>query len=172
MAIGEILDTSWREIFSVQKQSYREDLLEEVDVLKGRWRVSPDTCFVFKGRDNSVLGYILAYPWKLNNPPKLSDNLTELFSETKNVSDPFVANTLYLHDLAVSTDARGLGVGKQLINKILKVAKLQNFKRIMLVAVDGADSFWFNFGFREVERDFSCPTYGDDAKLMTLQLTT
>lgn len=166
MAISAISEISWREIFNIQKESYRRELLEEVDVLKTRWQASPETCFVSKGSEKEVLGYVLAYPWSLSRPPKVSEKLP-----VPAIGGSPVADTLYLHDLAVSKDARGLGVGKQLINKILKVAKLQNFRRIMLVAVDGADSFWFNFGFREVERDFSCPSYGDDAKLMALQLT-
>ena len=65
---------------------------------------------MYQNFENKILGYLLAHPWNSDETPKL-------FEKFPNKS---VGDTLYLHDLAVSSNSRGLGVGRQLLNNLLK----------------------------------------------------
>ncbi len=157
MSISEISENSWQGILKVQADAYADILQEEIDVLKSKWKASPETCFVFQGPDNEILGYLLAHPWNSDEPPKLFEALLH-----KPAGD-----ILYLHDLAVRRKARGFGVGKQLSSTLIEIAKLKKFERILLVAVQGAEGYWFKVGFREVHNIFLGPSYGINAKLMS-----
>jgi len=158
MFISKISDNSWHGILKVQEEAYTGIPPEELNVLKSKWKASPETCFVFKSINEEIIGYLLSHSWNSNVPPKLFEELP-----TKTTGD-----ILYLHDLAVSNTARGLGVGKQLSNKLLEIAKLHKFKRVLLVAVQESGSYWFNLGFREIHNVPICPSYGTSAKLMSL----
>jgi len=159
MSIVVISENSWQGILQVQEEAYTDIPLEEVDVLKSKWKASPETCFVYQDSENKILGYLLAHPWNSDKPPKLFETLP----------DSSAGDTLYLHDLAVSSNARGLGVGRKLSNKLLEVAKLKKFSRVLLVAVQGAADYWCNFGFREVHNVSVSQRYGANAKLMKFE---
>ena len=159
MSIVEISENSWQGILQVQENAYTDSLQEDLAVLKSKWKTSPETCFVYLDSENKVLGYLLAHPWNSDEPPKLFDELPHNSA----------GDILYLHDLAVSSNARGLGVGRQLSSKILKIAKLKKFRRVLLVAVQGAEDYWFKFGFREVHNMSVSPSYGTNTKLMSLE---
>jgi len=160
MYISKISDNSWHGILKVQEEAYTGLPPEEINVLKSKWKVSPKTCFVFQTIDEEIVGYLLAHSWNSNVPPKL-------FEELPNKT---TGDILYLHDLAVINNARGMGVGKQLSNKLIETAKLQKFKRVLLVAVQESERYWFHLGFREIHNVPICVSYGSDAKLMFLDL--
>ena len=160
MSIVEISEKSWQGILKVQEEAYTGVPPEEVDVLKSKWKASPETCFVFQSSSNEILGYLLAHPWNSDEPPKLFEELPR-----KSAGD-----TLYLHDLAVSNNARESGIGKQLSSKLIEVAKLRQFNRVLLVAVQGSGGYWSKFGFREVHNASICSSYGTNAKLMSLNV--
>jgi len=90
-----------------------------------------------------------------------------LFEELENKP---TGEILYLHDLAVSTDARGLGVGQQLFHKLIETAKSKKFKRVLLVAVQESETYWFNLGFKEIHNAPISLSYGTGSKLMSLDL--
>jgi len=160
MFIRKISDHSWHDILKVQEEAYTGIPPEGINVLKSKWEDSPKTCFILKTADEEIVGYLLAHSWNSNVPPKL-------FEELPNKT---TGDILYLHDLAVSNNARGLGVGKQLAKKLLDTAKLQKFKKVLLVAVQESESYWFNLGFREIHNIPICPSYGAGAKLMSLDI--
>lgn len=62
------------------------------------------------------------------------------------------ADTLYVHDVAVHPDFRGLGVAGALWRQIEQTRVELQLKRMALVAVFGASSYWARHGFREVAR--------------------
>ncbi|KPI83150.1 hypothetical protein ABL78_7828 [Leptomonas seymouri] len=62
------------------------------------------------------------------------------------------ADTLYIHDVAVHPDCRGLGVAGALWKHIEQARVELQLKRMSLVAVFGASTYWARYGFREVER--------------------
>jgi len=160
MSIAIISENSWQGILQVQEEAYTDIPHEEVNVLKSKWKASPETCFVYQDCENKVLAYLLAHPWNPDEPPQLFEILPH---NSK-------GDRLYLHDLAVSSNARGLGIGKQLLNKLLEIAKLKKFRHVMLVAVQGAEGYWFDFGFREIENVSVSQSYGLNAKLMSLEV--
>lgn len=161
MSISLITEKSWNSILKIQEEAYTDVLPEDINVLKSKWVSSPNTCAIYSNNDNKILGYLLAHPWASEVPPKLH--------EKTQITDSI---TLYLHDLAIAQEVRGKGIAKNLVINLIDKAKSQGFVRIFLVAVQGADMFWAKFGFIVVPNALICSSYGDDAKLMTLELTT
>jgi len=160
MTITEISETSWDAILRIQEEAYTGIPPEEVDVLKSKWHNSPDSCFVFLAEDEKILAYLLAHSWGSLVPPKLFEP----------VPTDSAGKILYLHDLAVSKDARGLGLGKQLANKLIDSAKNKQYEKVLLVAVQGSGKFWASLGFKQILDVPVCASYGADAKLMSLAL--
>ena len=140
MNIKLIEDTHWNDILAIQAKVYHEVDLETLDVLKSKQTASPETCFVCVAEQNEALGYLLAHPWRDSEPPKLFVPLLDTVN----------SETLYLHDMAVNPYSKGQGIGRTMMAKLIEVAKAKGFKRINLVAVQGANSFWSLQGFREI----------------------
>lgn len=159
MYISSIPEDSWTSILKIQDEAYPELLSEDVNTLKSKWLASPDTCAVYLNDDNKILAYLLAHPWASEVPPKLHEK-TPVIN----------ASTLYLHDLALTSHARGKGIAKRLITNLIVNAQVQGFSKILLVAVQGADKFWATFGFSVISDALLCTSYGDSAKLMKLNL--
>jgi len=160
MAITEISKTSWDAILRIQEEAYTGVPPEEIDVLKSKWYNSPESCFVFQTENEKILAYLLAHSWGSLEPPKLFEP----------VPTDSAGKILYLHDLAVSKDARGMGLGKQLANKLIDTAKTLQYEKVLLVAVQGSAGFWASLGFNEIIDIPVCASYGDDANLMSLDL--
>jgi len=160
MFIRKITNNSWNGILKLQEEAYTGIPPEEINVLKSKWKASPETCFVLETVDEEIVGYLLAHAWNSKVPPKLFE---ELPLKTR-------GDILYLHDLAVMNKVRGLGVGKQLANKLIEIAKLRKFNRVLLVAVQESGSYWFKLGFREIKNVPICSSYGLGAKLMSLDI--
>ena len=156
MFITEISEDSWNGILRVQEEAYTDVPPEEVNVLKSKWKASPETCFKFQSENKKIVGYLLAHSWNSDEPPKLFEELPK---------DSF-GTILYLHDLAVSSRVRGMGVGKQLLKKLLDTAKKKRFERILLVAVQNSEGYWSSLGFSEIPNIPVCSSYGSKAKLM------
>ncbi|MFP8966193.1 GNAT family N-acetyltransferase [Pokkaliibacter sp. CJK22405] len=162
MSVVAIEPAAWEGILQVQDEAYQDLESEALHVLQSKWQASPDTCFVYRSSRQDVLGYLLAHPWQGEQPPKLYQALSPVTG----------TDTLYLHDMAVSASAQGEGVGRKLSSALLQVAKASGFSRIMLVAVQGAHTYWQKMGFEEVHNASLCDSYGDSARLMTLQLAS
>jgi hypothetical protein len=62
------------------------------------WPPRPDSCFVASLADETPVAYLLALPWRFDDPPHLDAQTCQL---------PADADTLHLHDLAVAPEARG-----------------------------------------------------------------
>lgn len=162
MNIKEIEETHWNRILEIQDESYQEIEPEELEVLQGKKEASPDTCFVCLSNCGAVLGYLLAHPWSGIEPPKLFEPLPSV--ETN--------EHLYLHDMAISPQSKGQGVGRAIVLKLFEIAQKKGIKKISLVAVQGSDSFWSRFGFEKVHGVKVCSSYGKNAVLMEKLLVT
>lgn len=156
MKITEIAEDHWRGILEIQDEAYHEVDPEELDVLKSKQSVSPETCFVCVSDQGDTLGYLLAHPWNGSKPPKLYEPMFD----TEN------SDSLYLHDMAVSPHSKGQGIGRSMMAKLIEVAELKGVKRITLVAIQGADSFWSLQGFKAISGANICSSYGDHVVLM------
>jgi len=161
MSISLISENSWDGILKIQEEAYTELPPEDVNILKSKWLSSPKTCAVYLNHENQILAYLLAHPWASQTPPKLHEK-----SPVTNSSN------LYLHDLALAHEARGKGIAKKLVENLIDNAKVQVFAKILLVAVQNSEQFWAKFGFLDIPNAVICPSYGDSAKLMVLELKT
>lgn len=156
MKVRAVLESDWDAIVRIQAEVYHDGVLEELEVLRSKSTVSPATCFVCELSDGDIAGYLLSHPWDSPTPPKLFEPLTVANGE----------HQFFIHDMAVSTRAQGKGVGRLLINQVLASTKKLGMKKINLVAVQGAESYWQTLGFVALINDNIRSTYGNDAVLM------
>ena len=156
MFIQKIQECNWDEILHIQEEAYREIGSEELSVLKDKREHSPSTCLVSISKAKEVQGYLLAHPWSGKEPPKL-------FKALPKISEP---DCLYLHDMAISSKFRGVGLGTKLIEHLFSIVKSQQVNKVMLVAVQGSCGFWANNGFNVVADVRVDSSYGNDAVLM------
>ncbi|WP_299796480.1 GNAT family N-acetyltransferase [uncultured Shewanella sp.] len=159
MRLRSITSTDWNEILVIQEECYPQIEPESLEVLQSKWRVSPQTCFVMES-DNQVVGYCLAHPWVAGSPPALE----QLLIATDR------PDTLYLHDIALSSKAQGKGAGNLAFNALVEQARERNLPCISLVAVQGADSYWRRQGFVAHPIEKSLDSYTADACYMVLAL--
>ncbi|MCL1138770.1 GNAT family N-acetyltransferase [Shewanella pneumatophori] len=159
MNLRPITQADWSYILDIQLECYPQIEPESLAVLQSKWLASPESCFIIEA-DNSIIGYCLAHPWHLDNPPSLEQQLARIDH----------ANTLYLHDIALSTKAQGKGAGKQALTKLIGFANTNNYPSISLVAVQGAHLYWGKQGFiaKQINKDLSA--YPEDARYMVYTL--
>ncbi len=160
MPIKPIDDTSWSGIVKVQAEAYSQVEPESLDVLKSKWLRSPESCFVYE-KAGKVVGYLLAHSWNREAPPKLFQTL------------PIVTDgpIIFLHDLAVSREVAGEGIGGKMVLHLLQMAKTSGFQQIRLVSVQDSREFWQKQGFLPIEHQEVCSSYGEDAQLMSQRVT-
>ena len=90
---------------------------------------------------------------------------------------PQDAGNWFVHDLAISPAARGLGLGRALVGSAAGAALANGIARGDLVAVQGAWSFWERVGYAipgELPPALAVKVaaYGPDARYMTADLAT
>ncbi|MDI2112140.1 GNAT family N-acetyltransferase [Commensalibacter nepenthis] len=160
MNIYPATDRELDDILRIQDLCYHEIEPESPEVMASKLHTSPNTCFVAKDT-NGVRGYLLSLPSSLGNPPQLHSN-----TQTTE-PDP---NCLYLHDLAIHPNARGLGVGKLLIQYFAKTALEKQFQHASLISIQNSVPFWEKYGFKVIPPNAylqkKLKTYGDNATYM------
>lgn len=132
---------------------------ESPEALASHLRVFPAGCFLADGPDGA-LGYCLSHPGRVGRPPALDTVLT-------GIAD---ADCLYLHDIALLPEARGLGLGEAMVGRLAKVARAHGFDRMALTAVSQSWGFWERQGFHR----HACPalaSYGAAAVYMVRALS-
>lgn len=157
MKIRPITAEDWPAIMIIQANCYHDINPESLEVMQSKWQASPQSCLVLEHNDQ-IVAYILCHPWPKGDAPKLNTILT-VINDT---------HSLYIHDMAVSPTAQGLGVAKQLVNHTILVSVEQGFSGIGLVAIQGASEFWQRFGFTPFNNISSTlftslASYNDDA---------
>jgi predicted N-acetyltransferase YhbS len=108
-----------------------------------------------------TVGYLIALPWEFSNPPALNARTCEL---------PSSPSCLYLHDLAVTPEARKSGAGRALVEAFLNRLKRSGLARASLVAVQDSAPYWERHGFRPVAPSeplkAKLSTYGEGVQYM------
>ena len=160
MSIKPIDNMSWPEIVEIQAEAYYQVETESVDVLKSKWLQSPESCFVYKNAGKAV-GYLLAHPWNREFPPKLFQTLPT------STNGPII----FLHDLAISREVSGKGIGRKMVAHLLKTAKALGFHQIQLVSVQDSQEFWQKLEFSPIENKKLDSSYGENAQLMIKNIT-
>lgn len=120
----------------LQDRCYAPELFESHEVLQQRLMLYPQSCWVACYQDK-LWGYLFSYP-------SLRGKINPLGAEFAQLSS---ADCLYLHDLAVSRDARGYGVATALVEKAVAYAYELDLSQLALVAVQNSASFWQQQGF-------------------------
>jgi ribosomal protein S18 acetylase RimI-like enzyme len=153
------------DVLRIQSDAYQELDPETKDVLLRKISKSPDTCWL-ACVNNTTIGYLICHPWNKNLLPTLNSEDFDL---------PENPDLFYVHDLSVSKNGRGLGVGNALVKVALEYAKALKFEEAALVAVQNSMSFWKKFGFLEKkaanhQMQLKLQEYGSNATYMKCQL--
>lgn len=162
MKIRQIREDDWAAIVAIENAAYTDIAPESKDTLRSRVLLSPETCFLAVNDDDAVLGCCFAHRWVSQGAPALHE-VVQTLPESKN---------LYLHDLAVAPEARGLGVASLLCRELLARAGQKRFLSITLVSVQNSADFWKKFGFVEVPDVKPSPSYLENAVFMRLNLAS
>ncbi|MDF0533873.1 GNAT family N-acetyltransferase [Shewanella sp. A32] len=160
MLIRAIKPGDWPLIAAVQQQCYQDLEPESLAVLQNKWQLSPESCFVMVIRER-VQGYCLAHPWLDGMPPELDQILGPCDTP----------DTLYLHDIAVSSEARGNGFATQAFRRLVQFALQQQLGSVSLVAVQGAEDYWQMLGFSQATAKKSLSNYPENACYMRYSLS-
>lgn len=158
MPILPITQETWTDINALQNEVYHQIEPEPLAILQDKWIKSPNLCFCYQ-EGGVLLSYLLAHAWNSDTTPSLSELLP----------DDFAGPILFLHDLAVSTRAKGKGVGTKMVMHLLEKAQQGKFEKITLVSIQSSKAFWEKHGFIEVPYEVS-DSYGDEATYMERSL--
>ncbi|NYT65902.1 GNAT family N-acetyltransferase [Alcaligenaceae bacterium] len=161
------------QVLALQASAYPDILHEDAAFYQSRLDSSPDSVWV-ACKDTTVVGYLVSYPWDGKALPVLnSAPPAPAPAPTEQMQDQF----WFLHDCAVSLDARGLGVGQGLLQHGLAHARQVGFQMASLVSLPGAINYWQAQGYR---RDAAANDgwradllpYGEGAAYMARSLVT
>ena len=137
---------------------------EEGTIFAERLRLYPRGCFVLDNK-HAILGYVVSHPWKATDPPHLNTLVGTI---------PVPPGTYYLHDIALLPGVRGLGYGDEIVQWLVREAKLVGLATMSLVAVNGTVPFWTRHGFAELRNatlEKVLPSYGAGAAFMVRDLS-
>lgn len=127
---------------------------EEVPV--ERLRLFPAGCLTAT-RGGAIIGYAIAHPGIIGRPPARDALLGAL---------PDDADCLYIHDVALLPEARGLQLGAAIAAILADVARRRGYRRLTLTAVNNSADFWSRQGFAVAAIAESLESYGEDATYM------
>ncbi|PAS99392.1 MAG: hypothetical protein BSR46_08285 [Candidatus Dactylopiibacterium carminicum] len=122
-------------VHALQCRAYPAGYHESQQTLASHLAAGPELCFVAE-QAGALAGYVFAHPWA-GDPPAL-------FAQLPMERAP---DHVFLHDLAVCPDCRGLSVGPQLFAAVESAARHTTHVELRLVAVGRASGFWARLGF-------------------------
>lgn len=139
LVIRQMQLTDLPAVVKLQDRCYSQELFESADLVKSRLLLTPQSCWVALYHDK-LWAYLFSYPAVLGNINALGQPFAS-YTE---------ANCLYIHDLAVSSDARGQGVASKLLEQAVGYAHELDFEYLSLVSVQNSLPFWQDRGFAVV----------------------
>src|SRR5215831_3272571 len=95
----------------IQSEMYPAFLLEDADAFASRLNTTMPFCLAAT-QNGALVAYLLAHGWQRQAPPPPGTVLT---AETS-------SETLFIHDLAVSSTGRGSGIGRELVTRAFEMA--------------------------------------------------
>jgi len=119
------------------------DYPESPAVFAERLRLFAQGCLMAVDVNGTALGYAIAHPAVLGQPPALNSLLEGLSPQ---------ADCLYLHDVALTAGARRSGLGGALVEYIRASAAAQGFSCAALMAVNNSTAYWQRHGFMAYEQ--------------------
>jgi ribosomal protein S18 acetylase RimI-like enzyme len=163
IVIRAMRDADIPAILAIQAQTYPAMLHERGAAYAEKRALFPAGCFIgWVGREPAA--YLISHPWTQAVPVELDAPLGAL---------PAEPDCYYLHDLAVAPRFQRRGIGPAMTAAARRVADDMGLTTIILVALQGARTFWATLGFEPVETlsaDMAAALrgYGDAACLMRL----
>ena len=153
-------------VLALQARAYVPFFHEDEAVFRGKLAAFPDWCWVAQMADGELAAYLFTQPARLGRPPCLGDG---------GGSHKDGADTLHLHDMAVSPLARGAGLAARMTAHALEAAQKAEFRHgrlrwASLIAVQGSVPYWARHGFvpGQVAPDLS--SYGPGAAYLVRPL--
>lgn len=147
-------------VLAIQSESYPAFLVESEEAFASRLHATAPYCLAAT-LNGALAGYLIAHGWMSQSPPALGGLLSH---DAPN-------EILFVHDLAVGSAGRGLGIGRKLVAQAFQMAARDGLHAAELIAVEGAASYWRTLGFAEVSASPMLASrlagYGADARLMT-----
>lgn len=128
------------ELHRVEAETYLPALHESDEAFLQLIALFPDGAFGFFD-DQGLCGYAFATPTRAGETLALRSVLEHI---------PADADTFYIHDVAIAHRCRGQGLARQLVERLLALARARGFRRSELVSVQGSAPFWRKFGFETV----------------------
>ena len=142
ITIRPMLEADIASVLRLQAQCYLPDNIEPGVVIRTRLASAPDTAWIAE-RDGMACAYLAGYRSRLGKVGALGDDF-----------EPAAApDCLYLHDLAVGAQARGLGLGPRLVAHALSQARREKLTWAALVPVQDSQAFWRQQGFSARQLD-------------------
>lgn len=123
---------------AIQAANYPLFLQENAEAFASRLALPASYCLAAE-RGGTLAAYLLAHGWSAGEPPPVGTVL----------GPDAAAEILYIHDLAVSADARGAGLGRRLVDRAFDLAGRDGLRSAELIAVEGAAGYWSGLGFIE-----------------------
>lgn len=127
-------------VLQIQANAYLPELNEKVEVFANKLELFPQGCVGVKA-GNSLIAYAFAHPWIKEEPVPLNDYTYIL---------PTHPDIFYIHDVAVLKEYYRMGIAHLLVNYLIDLAQRYKFKEFGLVAVQKTESFWEQFGFKQI----------------------
>ncbi len=153
-------------VLALQARAYLPFFHEDEAVFRGKLAAFPDWCWVAHMADGELAAYLFTQPARLGRPPCLGDGRG---------SHKDGADTLHLHDMAVSPLARGAGLAARMTAHALDAAQKAELQHgrlrwASLIAVQGSVPYWARHGFvpGQVAPDLS--SYGPGAAYLVRPL--
>jgi ribosomal protein S18 acetylase RimI-like enzyme len=129
-------------VAALEREAFAPELHESADALRRLIELFPEGAFGCFDEDG-LCGFAFGVPLRAGTTLALGLPLDEV---------PQDADTFYIHDVAVASRCRRLGVGRLLAGHLLSAARARGLRRAELVSVQGSAPFWARFGFAEIER--------------------
>jgi GNAT superfamily N-acetyltransferase len=140
------------------------DYPESPAVFAERLRLFAEGCLIAVDVNGTALGYAIAHPAVLGQPPALNSLLHDLSSQ---------ADCLYLHDVALTAGTRQSGLAGALVGYTRELAGAHGFSCVALMAVNNSTVYWQRRGFVPYEHIDAAlakkiASYDSDARYLVL----
>lgn len=159
-----------KEVARLQTLAYESRFHEPVEAFRAKLIAAPASCWIAEMAGTPV-GYLITLP--LHDQDGLP---LPALSDARTVQTHPQANWLYLHDLAVDPQYRGIGIADKLIARALCYATQHDIPQLGLIAVQASEAFWNRHGFQRMAAPdpvvaSKLRSFGSDALFMTQRLS-
>lgn len=153
----------------IQSLCYTSAFHEPALAFATKLAAAPDACWLALIGDQPA-AYLITLPMQSDSTPRLPT-----LSDTSAQQVAEAPNWLYIHDMAVTAQHRGAGLGSLLFQQAMMYAKARGIAHLALVAVQDSAPYWQAMGFvtdSQPDEHITAKlrTFGEDAVFMTCRV--